>query len=47
MRGAGEGLAMTMNGQGKPTIAWIDDGGSLFRGEWALMLTTPLSLSAD
>ncbi|MFC4122059.1 hypothetical protein [Nonomuraea zeae] len=47
MRGAGEGLAMTMNGQGKPTIAWIDDGGSLFRGDWALMLTTSLSLSAD
>ncbi|WP_433518848.1 hypothetical protein ACQP2T_27080 [Nonomuraea sp. CA-143628] len=47
MRGAGDGLAMTMNGQGKPTIAWIDDGGSLFGGEWAVMLTTPLSPIAN
>ncbi|MCA2228199.1 hypothetical protein [Nonomuraea aurantiaca] len=47
MRGAGEGLAMTMNSEGKPMIAWIDDGGSLLGGEWALIVTTPLSLTAD
>lgn len=46
MRGAGDGLAMTMNGEGKPTIAWIDDDGSLFNGTWALVVTTPLNLSA-
>ncbi|MET9249924.1 hypothetical protein [Nonomuraea sp. NPDC003709] len=47
MRGAGDGLAMTTNSEGKPTIAWIDDDGSLLNGKWALVVTTPLNLSAD
>ncbi|MFB4273309.1 hypothetical protein [Nonomuraea sp. GTA35] len=46
MRGAGDGLAMTVDDRGRPTIAWVDDGGSLTGGDWALMITTPLNLGA-
>ncbi|TMR19228.1 hypothetical protein ETD86_20395 [Nonomuraea turkmeniaca] len=37
-------LAMTLNSQGRPTITWIDDSPSSSE-EWALIVTTPLTLS--
>jgi hypothetical protein len=45
--GPGDGLVMTLNDQGRPTIAWMDDNDALFGGEWRLIVTTPLNLAAD
>ncbi|NRQ39394.1 hypothetical protein HII36_47360 [Nonomuraea sp. NN258] len=42
--GAGEGLAMTLDAEGRPVIAWIDDGGALLGGEWRLVVTTALAV---
>ncbi|MFB4276613.1 hypothetical protein ACBJ59_15080 [Nonomuraea sp. MTCD27] len=39
---AGHGLAMALNGEGRPVIAWMD--GSPYGGEWHLVVTTPLNL---
>ncbi|MFC5823476.1 hypothetical protein [Nonomuraea insulae] len=40
-RGGSDGLAMALDGQGRPMIAWMDDAGS---DGWDLVVTTPLNL---
>lgn len=40
-RGGGDGLAMALDGQGWPVIAWMDVAGS---DDWDLVVTTPLNL---
>ncbi|MBB6546953.1 hypothetical protein [Nonomuraea rubra] len=40
--GLGAGLAMTLDGQGNPVIAWTDDNGLHYGSEWALRVTTVL-----
>ncbi|WP_433518253.1 hypothetical protein ACQP2T_23575 [Nonomuraea sp. CA-143628] len=40
-RGGDDGLAMALNGQGRPMIAWMDVGGW---HDWDLVVTTPLNL---
>ncbi|WP_146615552.1 hypothetical protein [Nonomuraea aridisoli] len=42
IRRGGEGLAMALDGRGRPTIAWIDVGGW---NDWDLVVTRPLTLS--
>ncbi|MFG6201232.1 hypothetical protein [Nonomuraea sp. JJY05] len=41
--GPGAGLAMTLDGQGRPVIAWTDDNGLRYGSEWALKVTTVLN----
>ncbi|MGW4968205.1 hypothetical protein ACWEPL_64310 [Nonomuraea sp. NPDC004186] len=41
--GPGAGLAMTLDGQGRPVIAWMDDNGLRYGSEWALKVTTVLN----
>ncbi|MET9249923.1 hypothetical protein [Nonomuraea sp. NPDC003709] len=40
-RGGGRGLAMTLDGRGRPVLAWMDFGGG---DDWDLVVTTPLTL---
>ncbi|SEH03034.1 hypothetical protein SAMN05444920_13243 [Nonomuraea solani] len=40
-RGGGDGLAMALDGDGRPMIAWMDVGD---RHDWDLVVTTPLNL---
>ncbi|MGW4968319.1 hypothetical protein ACWEPL_64905, partial [Nonomuraea sp. NPDC004186] len=41
--GPGAGMAMTLDGQGRPVIAWMDDNGLRYGSEWALKVTTVLN----
>jgi hypothetical protein len=43
----GDVIAMTVNSQGRPAIAWFDGEDKLFGGEWHLNVTTPLNLVTD
>ncbi|MEU6785112.1 hypothetical protein ABZ912_38490 [Nonomuraea angiospora] len=43
--GFGERLAMTMNAEGDPVIAWIDDSLAPSGLDWNLRITTPLNLT--
>ncbi len=45
--GFGERLAMTMNAEGDPVIAWIDDSLAPSGLDWSLRITTPLNLTPD
>ncbi|MEV4365329.1 hypothetical protein [Nonomuraea sp. NPDC049625] len=36
-------MAMTLDGQGRPMIAWVDDAGLFNRNNWALKVTTVLN----
>ncbi|MGW6495163.1 hypothetical protein [Nonomuraea angiospora] len=45
--GFGERLAMTMNAEGDPVIAWIDDSLAPSGLDWNLRITTPLNLTPD
>jgi hypothetical protein len=40
-RGGGDGLAMALDGHGRPVIAWMDGAGW---DDWDLVVTTPLNL---
>lgn len=40
-RSGGHGLAMALDGRGRPVLAWVDFGGW---GNWDLVVTTPLTL---
>ncbi|MGW2145744.1 hypothetical protein ACWCOT_15655 [Nonomuraea bangladeshensis] len=42
-RGGGLGLAMALDGRGRPVLAWLDFGDV---DDWDLVVTTPLNLSA-
>ncbi|MEV4583019.1 hypothetical protein AB0K16_58405 [Nonomuraea jabiensis] len=39
----GADLAMTLDGQGRPVMAWTDDNGLRYGSEWALKVTTVLN----
>ncbi|MFF4622288.1 hypothetical protein [Nonomuraea jabiensis] len=45
--GFGERLAMTMNAEGDPVIAWLDDSLAPSGLDWNLRITTPLNLTPD
>ncbi|MGW4412816.1 hypothetical protein ACWEJ6_53190 [Nonomuraea sp. NPDC004702] len=40
-RGGGSGLAMTLDGRGRPTLAWMNVGAG---DDWDVIVTTPLTL---